>query len=134
MKSLCVILRSTDYKDYDKMLTLFSKDTGRIDALARGAKKPGSIFSAASQPFTCGEYLFYQKNERYFLNQVDIKNSFYRLRQDIEDYSTAVFAAEIIGKVITERQDYARLFSLFVNLLHGHHQTGHGGMRTRGRS
>ena len=38
--SLCIVLRASNYKESDKMLTLFSREWGKIDALARGCRKP----------------------------------------------------------------------------------------------
>ena len=35
-----IVLRHADYRDYDRMLTLFSPEYGRIDAIARGCRRP----------------------------------------------------------------------------------------------
>ena len=37
-----LVLRRADYSDYDRMVTLFSPERGRIDAIARGCRKTKS--------------------------------------------------------------------------------------------
>lgn len=61
--TLCIVLRTADYRDSDKMLTLFSRENGRISALARGAKNLKNPIAAASQPFCCGIFSFLRKPE-----------------------------------------------------------------------
>ncbi|MBQ7887076.1 MAG: DNA repair protein RecO, partial [Clostridia bacterium] len=56
-----LVIRRADYSEYDRMVTLFTPDYGRIDAVARGCKRPKSPLLNASEPFTSGEFQLYQK-------------------------------------------------------------------------
>ena len=79
-ETLAVVIRTADYKDNDKMLTLLTKEYGRMSANARGAKKQTSkLFSAASL-FCCGEYAFYEKDGRFGLKGCEIKRTFFNLQ------------------------------------------------------
>ena len=46
-----IVLRRADYRENDRMLTLFSPTLGRIDALARGCRRQKSPLMAASELF-----------------------------------------------------------------------------------
>ena len=51
VKTEGLVLRATDYKENDKLLTLFSPTLGKITAGARGVKKPTAKLNFAAQPF-----------------------------------------------------------------------------------
>ena len=54
-----IVLRAVNYRDSDRMLTLFSPVFGRIEAKARGCRKPKARLLAASEPFALWEYTLY---------------------------------------------------------------------------
>ncbi len=81
-KHYCIVLRTADYKDYDKILTLFSRSDGRLDAQARGARRLKSDIATAAQPLSCGEYEFYKKGDKLFLTAALVKQEFYRVQND----------------------------------------------------
>ena len=71
-----LVLRHSDYGDYDRMVTLFSPEYGRIDAIARGCRRPKSPLVNAVEPFTSGEFQLYYRRDRYSIDQCQIKESF----------------------------------------------------------
>ena len=64
-----LVLRHSDYGDYDRMVTLFSPEYGRIDAIARGCRRPKSPLVNAVEPFTSGEFQLYCRRDRYSIDQ-----------------------------------------------------------------
>lgn len=111
-KSMCIVLRTADYRDNDKMLTLFSRETGKLDVLSRGCKKTTSSLLACSELFTCGLYSYYNRQGKYYISQCEIFDSFYALRQDVERFSVAAVLAEACEKAINHDEQNSRLFSL----------------------
>lgn len=55
-----IVLRTNDYGETNKIITLLTREHGKIGVLARGAKKPNSRLSAISQPFLYAS--FYSAN------------------------------------------------------------------------
>lgn len=117
-KSLCIVLRTADYRDNDKMLTLFSREAGKIDALSRGCKKGTSSLLACSQIFTCGMYSYYIRHGKYYISQCEITDSFYGLREDVERFSAAAYIVEAAEKIINHDESNERLFALVANCLY----------------
>jgi DNA repair protein RecO (recombination protein O) len=109
------VLRTADYRDNDKMLTLFSREIGRIDALSRGCKKTKSSLLACSQPFICGMYSYYIRQGKYYISQCEITDTFYALREDVERFSVAAYIAEVTEKTINHEEQNEKLFSLVAN-------------------
>ena len=55
VKTEAVVLKAIDYKDNDKLLTLFSPSLGKITAGIKGVKKPKAKLAFAAQPFCFAE-------------------------------------------------------------------------------
>lgn len=79
-----LVLRRADYSDYDRMVTLFTPDMGRVDAIARGCRRPKSPLVNAVEPFTSGEYQIYENRGRMTVEQCQISESYYGLRSDYD--------------------------------------------------
>ena len=61
IKTDAIVLQSIDYKDNDKLLTLFSPTLGKITAGIRGVKKPKAKLAFSAQPFCFAEYILAEK-------------------------------------------------------------------------
>ena len=71
-KVRAVVLRGVDYKDNDKILTLFSLESGLITAAIRGVKKAGAKLKFAAQPFCFCEYVLSVKGDRRSVTSAEI--------------------------------------------------------------
>ena len=72
-----IVLNAVDYKDNDKLLTLFSPTLGKITAGARGVKKPTAKLAFATQPFCFAEYVLAEKGGRYTVTSAYMHESFF---------------------------------------------------------
>lgn len=116
--TMAVVIRTVDYNDNDKMVTLLTQDYGRMSARIRGCKKPASkLFSAASL-FCCGDYSFFEKDGRYGVKGCGIRRTFFGLQGDYDAYAAACFIADAVDKVAQEDDVPSGLFTLTVNALY----------------
>ena len=65
VKVNAIVIRAVDYKDNDRILTLYSLEKGKITAGIKGVKKAGAKLKFASEPFCFAEYILAEKNGRY---------------------------------------------------------------------
>ena len=79
-----LVLRRADYADYDRMVTLLTPEHGRLDAVARGCRRPKSPLTNAAEPFISGEFQLYRRGERYAVEQCQVREGFYALRTDYD--------------------------------------------------
>ena len=114
VKTEGIVLQSIDYKDNDKLLTLFSPSLGKITVGAKGVKKPKAKLSFATQPFCFAEYVLAEKGGRYTLTGAYLHESFFALRYDVTRFYAACAAAEICLAILYENERYE---SLFVGLI-----------------
>lgn len=85
-KTDALVIRASEYKDNDKLLTLFSPERGKLTAGIKGVKKPNAKLSFAAQPFAFSEYVLAEKNGRYTVMNAYLYDGFYPLRTDILRY------------------------------------------------
>ena len=90
------VIKSIDYKENDKLLTLYSLESGKITATIKGVKKSGAKLKFASEPFCFAEYILAEKNGRYTVINASHIDSFYSLRLDLKKY----YSSAVIGEVL----------------------------------
>ncbi len=93
-----MILKSEPIGEYDRRVVILSKERGKLSAFARGARRPGNRFMAATNPFCFGTFQIYPGRSAYTLQEVHIDNFFDELRND--------FAAAYVGIYFMEIADY----------------------------
>lgn len=81
---LCgVVLSARPSRDYDKCLTLLTKELGKITVWASGAKKPGSPLMAACRPFVFGSFQLAKGRSGYNLRSASIARYFTEIALDL---------------------------------------------------
>lgn len=117
VKTEAVVLQTIDYKDNDKLLTLFSPTLGKITAGIRGVKKPTAKLAFAAQPFCFAEYVLAAKGDRYTVTSAYLHESFFELRADFDKFYAACAAAEVCKLLTVENERYEGLFIGFMQCL-----------------
>ena len=91
-----LVLRSVDYKDSSKMLTVLCAQHGIISVSARGVNRKGSRMAPACQPFCYSEMTLFERGGKYTLNAAAPEMQFAALANQIENMSLACYFAEIL--------------------------------------
>lgn len=112
-----IVLRYVNYRDNDRMLTLFSPTQGRIEALARGCRKPRSPILNASEPFALGDYELYQKGAHLTVISANLIETFYPLRQDFDRLAVGAYLLEVTEGFVQPGVPAQELFMLLLHTL-----------------
>lgn len=112
------VLKNRKYGETDSILTIFTRKAGKINAIAKGARRPKSNLLAGIQPFCYSEFVLYKGRSLYTVSQCDAKEIFYPLREDLRKLSYSAYLVELVETVITEGQTNNRLFNLFGKTLY----------------
>lgn len=111
-----ICLRSVDYLENDKIITLYGTDVGKISMVAKGAKKPKAKLKYAASPLCFGHYYYSGKGNKQTLVGCDMFDSFFNIAFDPEKFYAATVVLEILDKMGME-DDYNK--ELFVIALNG---------------
>lgn len=91
-----LVLRETNYKDSDKILTVLTSDLGKITVSARHGRANASRVRAGTQLFAYSDFTLFLSKGRYSLNEAEPKELFLGLRSDILKLSLASYVAEVL--------------------------------------
>lgn len=89
-----MVLVSMPVGDYDRRLTILTKERGKISAFAKGSRKPTSPLLGCSQPFSFGEFILYEGKSSYNVVSAEISNYFAELRNEVESIYYAMYFCE----------------------------------------
>jgi DNA repair protein RecO (recombination protein O) len=112
-----IIIKTQDYGETHKIVTIFSKKHGKFSAIARGAKKMKSRMAAVTQPFIHGEFLIYMSKGLSTIQQGDIVDSLRTIREDIVKTAYAAYMTELTDKLVDSHQADYYLYDQFVQTL-----------------
>lgn len=100
-----IVIRSMDYGEGNKIITICTENAGKIGVLVRGAKKVKSRHAALTQLFTTAEYVFFRNGTGLgTLNSGEINSSHHVLRQDLVLAAYASYACELLDRVLQDEE------------------------------
>ncbi|NLJ40708.1 MAG: DNA repair protein RecO [Clostridiales bacterium] len=112
-----VVLRYTNIKEADRMLTILTPALGKISVLARGCRKGKSKLLAATELFCYGDFVLYRKGNFHIMTQATVQDSFYDIRNDLDRLVYASYILDLTGEVANPGQEDNILFYLLLNTL-----------------
>lgn len=113
-----IILKSMPYGESNKIVTLYTREAGKMTAMARGAKKPASRLAAVTQTFTHGFFLLHAGRGMGTLEQGEPVNSMRHIREDLEATAYASFVVELIDRLTEDKGQGPNVFGLLQDALH----------------
>lgn len=103
--------------EYDRHISLLTKERGKLSAFARGARRPGSRLAAATNPFAFGIFKIYEGKNSYTVTEADIQNYFEDLRADYIGACYGLYFAEVTDYYTRENNDEREMLKLLYQSL-----------------
>lgn len=117
-KTNALVLRAVDYKESDQILTLFTRELGKLTASARGVRKKNSPLAAGCQLLCWSEVVLYDYQGRWGVKEAASQRQFLGLRRDLRKLSLACYFADVAQLLAVEGEPFPELLSLTLNSLH----------------
>lgn len=113
-----LVLRETETKEADKILTVLTPELGRISVIAKGARSRRSRYTAACQLLAYDELTLSRRGEWYYLTAASTLELFDGVRQDIGKLALAAYFAELTEAVCQDAMAAAEIMPLLLNALY----------------
>ena len=113
-----LVLRRTEYNDHDVLLTILSKQHGKITAKARGLKRKNSPLTAQCQLLAFSEFTLFEYRGMYTINEAATIELFHGLRNDLGKLSLGTYFAQAAEVISQEDLPNPELLSLVLNSLY----------------
>ncbi len=102
----------------DSLLTILTKDLGVVYAYAKGAKRMKSSLLSSTELLCYSHFVLFKNRERYSVNNADLNQVFFGVREDITKLSLATYFAQLSGIVLPVEEPEEEALRLFLNCLH----------------
>lgn len=118
LNTIALVLRVSDYNDRDAILTLLTREHGKITAKARGLRRKNSPLTASCQLLTLSEFTLFEYRGMYTVNEARSVELFTSLRNDLEKLSLGAYFAQVSELISQEDVPNRELQSLTLNCLY----------------
>jgi len=114
---LCI--RALDYSETSQIVTLFTRRSGKISAIAKGSKRPKSAFDGPIEVFSYGKIVFSDSNKEKLatLTEFEQQPGLDSLRTNLFTLNCSLFAAELVSNLTDEYDPHPQLFDSFLQFL-----------------
>ena len=118
-KTQAITLRLTDYRETSQILSVYSRDFGRISLLAKGSKRKRAHSQGTIDLFQLLELVFIEKSAAHLhlLTESRVLEEFPGLRRELTRGYAAFFVAELLLGLTEESDPNPALFDLAVTVL-----------------
>jgi DNA repair protein RecO (recombination protein O) len=114
-----VILKSMDFRESSRILTVYTRDFGKQSILAKGVRGPKSRLAGVTGPLNYVSLVYYRKEQRelQLLSQCDLVRPWRALSDSLEAMGAAMAICELLNMVVQGEEEHPALFELLVRSL-----------------
>lgn len=112
-----MVLKTVPVGDYDRSVTILTRERGKLSAFAKGSRRQGNRLAAAANPFSFGTFKLFVGKSSYTILDADITNYFEELREDFEGAYYGIYFLEIADYYARENNDEKELLKLLYQSL-----------------
>jgi DNA repair protein RecO (recombination protein O) len=118
-KLTAIVLRTVDTGESDRVVTLLSRERGKVAAFARGARASRRRFGGVLEPFTlvAAEVRERAGAELLGLESVTALDAFGGIRADLARIACAAYAVELARDLVRDHEPHDELFDLLAAYL-----------------
>ncbi len=107
-----IVLRHSDWGEADRLLTLYSREEGKLRAIAKGVRRLRSRKAGHLEPFTRVKVMLAHGRDLWIVTQAETVAAYLALREDLERIAHASYAVELLDRFTYEEGGNRALFDL----------------------
>lgn len=113
-----LVIRSIDYGENDRLVTILTPEHGQVTVLAKGARSMKSKLLNITQPYVYGNFEINSKGNYSWLRSGSSYELFYRLRDDVVKLFLAAYICDVAYEVTGEGVPSIDILRLTLNTLY----------------
>ncbi len=113
-----IVLRRINFGETDRIVTLLTRERGKISAIAKGARKPISRLAGPTELMTCSRMQLATGRNLDIITQVDVKESFPRISSNLRKIAHATYLMELVDRMTEEHEQNVDLFETLLSSLY----------------
>src|SRR5205814_1680794 len=100
-----IVLRTYRLGEADKIVSLFTRQFGRLRAAATGAQRPKSRYGGTLEPLSYVRLWLFERENRDLLrlNSAELVESFFDMQKDYRAQVAAQYLAEVSERLLPDR-------------------------------
>lgn len=116
-KADAIILSSKKYRETSKILTLYTKEFGRLNMVAKGSRAKNNKFGGSLETLSHVSVVFYSYPQRdyQYITQSSINNYYKHIHDDINKTMTAMSISEIVYNTMHPNDPNHAIFNLLID-------------------
>ena len=112
-----IVLKHNDYGEADRLLTIYTRQRGKVRPLAKGVRKVRSRKGGHLEPFTRVSLQLAVGRNWYIVSQAEAQDTYSALRENLENVGYASYVVELLDKFTYEEEVNVPLFRLLAKTL-----------------
>lgn len=116
-RSEAIVIRHKDWGEADRMLWLYTRKLGKVQAIAKGVRKMRSRKAGHLEPFTCSNLMFARGRTFLIVTQAETVAPFLDLREDLLKVGYAAYISELLDRFTYEEDDNHLIYQLLKDTL-----------------
>lgn len=113
-----VVLKRIDLGEADKILTIYTSSVGKLRAVAKGVRRPGSRLGGHVDEFAYADMLLARGRDLDVVTQSQTLDPFRRMREELWRTSHGYYVSELVDSFTEDRIENQPLFDLLVATFH----------------
>ncbi|MDD5354326.1 MAG: DNA repair protein RecO, partial [bacterium] len=113
-KTEAIVLRTKELREADSLITLYTRDWGKVQVVAKGLRKVKARYGASLEMFTHNRVMLFSKTDKDMarLTGCQVMHPFYSLRESYFKYGMASYLLELVDKFSEYREANQDIFNL----------------------
>lgn len=112
-----IVIKRKNLGEADRVITLFTKNFGKIKILAKGVRRITSRRGPNVELFNQVELSIHQGRTFDILTEAQVLNTFLKLRKNLDLVGLAFHVCEVVDGLCPERQSHPKVYEMMLEVL-----------------
>ena len=109
-----IVIKSIKFSDQDKIVTVLTKERGRITMMAKGAMRPKGNLGIVTRFLSCADFTLFKGKGMYILTSADFIRNYDGIEQDMEKLTYCSHFTDMMTDAVQEGQPFPEAVEHFL--------------------